>query len=42
VLDHLRFYSSVVNEVKVDHLFDLEDLDGETGEDVGIEGGHVL
>jgi hypothetical protein len=42
MFDHFRFHSRIVDEVQVDHLLDLEYLNRETREDIGIERRHVL
>lgn len=42
VLDHLGLDAGIVDEEEVDHLFDVDDLDREAREDVGVERAEVL
>jgi hypothetical protein len=37
MLDHLGLGAGVVDEVEIDHLLDLEDLNRQAGDNVGIQ-----
>lgn len=41
-IGHLGFCLGIIDQEKVDHLFDLEDGDGHAGDDVWVKGGHVV
>ena len=42
LIGHLRLRFGIVDQEKVDHLFDLEDRNGHAGDDVWVEGRHVV